>query len=263
MHPFLTIADRAARLAGRRVMQALDNRDRLKIYEKASHEVVTELDYVIERLLIDHIHAAYPTHSILAEESGLLKRDEDYLWLIDPLDGTTNFIHGLPGFSISIGVQTQGVLSQALVYDPLVQETFYASRGQGARLYQRRLAVSQHRKLQHALLYINRPPTEFPELKHWSTMMQSLGQQSSSIRLLGSAALGLAYVAAGRLDGFLSVSLLKPWDIAAGVLLVEEAGGTVCDITGGEKYLETGKLIAANSALCKNLLQLHTTCLKQ
>jgi myo-inositol-1(or 4)-monophosphatase len=261
MHPFLTIADRAARLAGRRVMQAMENRDRLKIYEKESHEVVTELDYVIERLLIAHIQSAYPTHSILAEESGLLKQDEDYLWIIDPLDGTTNFIHGLPGFSISIGIQTQGVVSQALVYDPLAQETFYASRGQGARLYQRRLEVSRHRKLQHALFYMNRPPAEFLALKDWSKMIESLVQQSASIRLLGSAALGLAYVAAGRLDGFLSLALLKPWDIAAGALLVQEAGGRVCDLKGGDQYFENGKLIAANSRLCENLLQLHATCL--
>jgi myo-inositol-1(or 4)-monophosphatase len=256
MHPFLTIADRAARLAGKRVMQAFEKHDQLKVYEKPSHELVTELDYLVEHLLIQHIHAAYPTHSILAEENGLVKRDEDYLWIIDPLDGTTNFIHGLPGFSISIAVQQQGVLQQALVYDPLGQEAFYATRGQGARLHQRRLKVSQHRQVQHALCYINRPPIDSSELTHWLTIIEGLAKKTASIRILGSAALGLAYVAAGRLDGFCSTAALKPWDIAAGALLVQEAGGKVCDMMGGDQYLQTGKLVAANTRLYDELCQL-------
>jgi myo-inositol-1(or 4)-monophosphatase len=256
MHPFLTIADQAARLSGQRIMRALEKRDRLKTYEKPSYGLVTEIDYEVERLLIQYIHNAYPTHSILTEESGYLEREDKYLWILDPIDGTTNFIHGLPGFAISIAIQKNGILDQALVYDPWAQETFYASRGQNARLNQMRIRTSQRTQLKNGLFYLTRPPSEPNQRKSWLGLTDALLEKQASTRQLGSAALGLAYVAAGRLDGLLSYSPLNIWDIAAGALLVQEAGGQVFDIEGGEQYLKTGQIIASNPQLSRHLLQL-------
>lgn len=254
MHPFLTIADRAARYAGGRIVRALERLDRLQVYEKQAHDFVTEVDQEVERLLISEIRAAYPHHSILSEEMGSLPGNDDYTWVIDPLDGTTNFIHGLPGFAISIGILHGSRLEQGLIYDPLRQETFYASRGFGARLHQHRLRVSNRPHLKDALLYINHPPRDLNRLKQWSSALHPLISEAAGIRHLGSAALGLAYVAAGRLDGFWSTDL-KPWDLAAGALLVQEAGGIVCDNHGGEAYMETGTLVCANPKLCQYLVQ--------
>lgn len=254
MHPFLTIADRAARAAGRHIMQALGRIDRLKVYEKKTHSLVTEVDYEVEQLLITKIRESYPTHNILSEESGYLKGESDYVWIIDPLDGTTNFIHGLPTFAISIAVQYKGQIEQALIYDPLGQETFYATRGQGARRSHQRLRVSQRAHLKNSVLYLNAPPKDKPGLEQWLGFVTPLVAENASIRLLGSAALGLAYVAAGRLEGFISTTALKPWDIAAGALLVEEAGGVMRDDQGGTNYLETGKVIASNAKLSKILV---------
>jgi myo-inositol-1(or 4)-monophosphatase len=255
MHPFLTIADRATRIAGQRIMRALDRLDRLKIYEKQPYNFVTEVDYEVEKILIQHIQEAYPAHSILSEESGFLEKDSDYVWLIDPLDGTRNFIHGLPGFAISIAVQHKGQIEQALVYDPLAKETFYASRGRGARMHQKRLHVSTHPKLAGALLYNTRPAQDMTQFDAWCKWMCALMQESISMRELGSTALGLAYVAAGRLDGFVALNALKSWDIAAGALLIQEAGGVVCDTKGEPNYLESGKVMAANPKLIHHLVK--------
>lgn len=253
MHPFLTIADRAARSAGQIIMRALERLDRLQVHTKQPHDFVTEVDRDVEQLLIDHIRKAYPHHAILSEERGALANRDEHTWIIDPLDGTTNFIHGLPGFAISIALQYKNRLEQALIYDPLRQETFYASRGQGARLHQQRLRVSQRPQLKDALLCIGHLPRDAKHLERYLQAVHPLVAESAGIRHLGSAALSLAYVAAGRLDGFWSIGL-KSWDIAAGALLVQEAGGIVCDATGGENYLNTGTVVGANPKLCRYLV---------
>jgi len=256
MHPFLTIADRAARAAGQRIIRALERLDRLKIYEKSTNHFVTEIDYESEAIIIKHIQEVYPHHSILSEESGYLAGDEEYVWVIDPIDGTSNFMHGCPGFAISIAVQYRGKLDQALIYDPFAQETFYASRGQGARLYQNRLRVSKRSNIKNALIYMHRPASEQVQLQQWSNILQSLLVEKASIRNLGSTALGLAYVAAGRLDAFFAPSTLPLWDKAAGALLVEEAGGIICDPYSGQQILEAKGLLAANTKLTEDLLKL-------
>ncbi len=255
MHPFLTIADQAARAAGQRIIQASKSLKRIKTYEK-NESFSTEVDHEVEQLIIQHIRSAYPTHHILAEESGMIQGNSDYLWIIDPLDGTNNFIHGSYDCAISIAVKKNNIVEQALIYNPLMQETFIASRGQGARLNQKRLRVSLQLHLRKSLIYLNSPSQNKIDLDYWSAFSKILTFKKSGIRCLGSVALGLAYVAAGRLDGFISCSASKLWDIAAGTLMIQEAGGMVHDREKTNDYLNTGKIIAANPKLIDVLVAL-------
>ena len=255
MHPFLTIADRAARRAGLSIIKALDRLERLQVYEKKVNDFVTEIDREVEHSIIETIRKAYPDHAILAEESGMLPASDEYTWVIDPLDGTTNFIHGLPYFAISIGIQYRNRIEHALIYDPLRQETFTASRGCGAYLNSRqRLRVSTRAQLKGALVYTSHPPRDPVSLEYYLRALGPLLTEVAGVRHLGAAALGLAYVAASRLDGFWSAGL-QAWDMAAGALLVQEAGGIVCDEKGGEDYLVSGTVVSANPKLCRYLVQ--------
>lgn len=263
MHPFLNIADRAARLAGKTILDALKRLDRIRMQEKQGNRgVVTEIDLKAERIIIDGIREAYPHHGILAEESEAIEGDE-YTWIIDPLDGTCNYIHDFPHFAISIAVKNneKDRIEHALLYDPLRQETFTATRGQGAYLdntqrFTRRLRVSTRSSIQESLIGISIPSRGFDTLTASinKDALRSMMSQASGIRRTGSAALDLAYVAAGRLDAALELELAV-WDMAAGVLLVQEAGGIACDIKGGENYFKTGHIIVANPKLCPLLLQ--------
>lgn len=244
MHPMLNTAIKAARRAGAMIVRALPDIDRLQVETKSRHDFVSEVDRHAEGLIIDTLKGAYPEHAILAEESGAAIGNE-WEWVIDPLDGTTNFLHGFPQFAVSIGLRRRGRLEQAVVFDPLRDELFTATRGEGAQLNDRRIRVSRVADLDGALLGTGFPFRQTDSVKEWIAMFERLAQQTSGIRRAGSAALDLAYVACGRLDGFWETGL-KPWDIAAGSLLIREAGGLASDLFTEGDPLESGNILAAN-----------------
>ncbi len=245
--PPVNIAINAARAGARVILRGLDRLDQIKIETKGRNDFVSEVDRQAEQAILQVIKRAFPGDSILAEESG--RRDgNDYQWIIDPLDGTTNFLHGFPQFSISIARTHKGRLEHALVLDPLRDELFTASRGRGARLNQQRIRVSQTQKLDNALLGTGFPYRANDDVDGYLAMFKALMTRTAGIRRPGSAALDLAYVAAGRLDGFWEANL-QPWDMAAGCLLIREAGGLVGDLAGGENHLASGNVVAANPKL--------------
>lgn len=245
MHALMNIAIGAARLAGNSLLRSMKRLDRLQVHRKGHNDFVSEADTKAEALIVEHIHKHYPDHAILAEEGGA-SGESDHLWIIDPLDGTTNFLHGLPIFSVSIALKVRGRMEHACIYDPLREEIFSASRGQGAQLEGRKIRVSKTRKLADALIGTGFPYRE-KELDDgpYFTQLREVLKHSSGVRRPGSAALDLAYVAAGRLDGFWEYNL-KPWDIAAGSLLIREAGGIVAGHSGSDEYMESGNIIAGN-----------------
>ncbi len=253
LHPSLTIALKAARNAGDIILRALEFLDRITFTEKSTHNYVSEVDKLAEREIINVLRASFPSHGILGEESGHHPGD-DHVWIIDPLDGTCNFMHGVPHFCVSIALQHKGRLEHALVYDPIRQEVFSASRGQGAQLNDKRIRVSKTALLNDALLSTGFPYHTHALLQPYLHIFQTLLPVAAGIRRPGSAALDLAYVAAGRFDGFWEFNL-QAWDIAAGALLVKEAGGLVGDLNGEEHYLETGHVVAGNPKIFKQLLQ--------
>src|SRR5436190_5318032 len=263
MHPFLNIADRAARLAGKTILDGLNRLDRLRMQHKQDNRgVVTEIDLKAEKIIISTIQEAYPNHGIIAEESAPSHGDK-YTWIIDPLDGTCNYVHDFPHFAVSIAIKNneKDYIEHALIYDPLRQETFTATRGQGAYLnntqrFTRRLRVSSRSSIPESLIGITIPSRGFNTLNAAinKDALRAMMSQASGIRRTGSAALDLAYVAAGRLDAALELEV-APWDMAAGVLLVKEAGGVACDIKGNENYFETGHILVANPKLSPLVLQ--------
>jgi myo-inositol-1(or 4)-monophosphatase len=253
MHPMINIAVRAARAAGSILLRYSDRIDSLNITTKHRNDFVTEVDRAAEQAIIQVLQNAYPDHAILCEESGLHKGN-DFQWVIDPLDGTTNYLHGFPQFSVSIALKHKGVLEHGVVYDPLREEMFTASRGAGALLNDRRLRVSVRKGLEGALLGTGIPYRDQSQLDAYLGMLRDLIKDAAGVRRPGSAALDFAYVAAGRLDGFWEIGLSE-WDLAAGALLVKEAGGVVSDISGGDRYLETGNVIAGS-------LKLHAEMVK-
>ncbi len=238
----INIATRAARSAGRIILRYYEHTEALTVDEKRRNDFVSEVDKQAEQAIIKELRSKFPSHSILGEETGRHKGD-DYQWVIDPLDGTTNYLHGLPQFSVSIALKHRGRLEHALVYDPLREEMFTASRGGGARLNDRKLRVSQRIGLDGALLGTGLPFRDQRFVKEYLGMLESLMKDTAGIRRPGSAALDFAYLAAGRTDGFWELGLAE-WDFAAGALLVQEAGGIVTDISGGKQYLETGNVVA-------------------
>jgi len=253
MHPMLNTAVKAARRAGSIINRAAQNIDILTVTQKAANDYVSEVDREAERVIIRVIQETYPNHSILAEESGASGNSE-YVWIIDPLDGTTNFLHGFPHYAVSIALSHKGVLSQAVIYDPIRNELFTASRGRGAYLNDHRMRVGKRTKLQGCLLGTGFPFKEFSVIDTYLAMFKDLAQKTSGIRRAGAATLDLAYVAAGRLDGFWEFGL-APWDMAAGCLLITEAGGLVGDFSGNNSYLESGNIIGANPKLFSQLIQ--------
>ena len=242
MHPMVNIAIRAARNASNILLRHFEHLDTVRVSAKGINDFVSEVDRSSERAIIEVLREKYPHHGILAEESGSRSGDE-YQWIIDPLDGTTNYLHGFPQFSVSIALRHRGRLEHGLVYDPLREEMFTASRGSGALLNDRKIRVSTRRSLDGALLGTGFPYRDQRHLDAYLGMFKTLIRDTAGIRRPGSAALDFAYVAAGRLDGFWELGL-APWDFAAGALLVREAGGLVTDIGGGERYMDTGNLIA-------------------
>lgn len=253
MNPMLNIAIRAAREAGKVIVRNIDRVDRLPVITKEKNDFVTEVDKNAEAVIIDAIKQAYPDHAILAEETGK-SGNSDFEWIIDPLDGTTNFLHGFPQFSVSIGMRQKDQMKLGVVYDPLRQELFTASRGDGAYLNNRRIRVSKQMGLQGALLGTGFPFKQQEHLDVYLDTFKALFPDTAGIRRAGSAALDLAYVAAGRMDGFWEIGL-NAWDIAAGALLVREAGGIITDFSGDDRYFETGNVIAANPKVFNSMLK--------
>ncbi|HSG10193.1 MAG: inositol-1-monophosphatase [Gammaproteobacteria bacterium] len=253
MQPMLNIAVRAARGAGNVIIRSMARLDSIAIQTKDRNDFVTEVDREAENVIISTLRRAYPDHAILAEESGITAGD-DFQWIIDPLDGTTNFLHGFPQFAVSIALRHKGRLEQAVVYNPISQELFTASRGSGAMLNDRRIRVSNRKDLDGALLGTGFPFKAQHHLETYLDMFRALFPQTAGIRRPGSAALDLAFVAAGRLDGFWEIGL-NTWDMAAGVLLIQEAGGLSGDFSGGHNHLESGNLVSGNPKVFAEILK--------
>ena len=252
MHPMLNIGIRAAYAAGDHIIKYLDRVQDIPVNSKGRNDFVTEVDKQAETIIIDTILKSYPNHSILAEESGSQTHDKEYLWVIDPLDGTTNFLHGFPQFAVSIALKFRGVLDQAVVYDPLRQELFTASKGAGAFLNKRRIRVSGRNSLEGALLGTGFPFRDNARLDLFIKSFRAFFPKTAGIRRAGAAALDLAYVACGRLDGFWEFEL-NEWDIAAASLLIVEAGGNVGGITINGKATGPGDIIAGNFKIFEEL----------
>jgi myo-inositol-1(or 4)-monophosphatase len=257
MHPMLNTAVKAARKAGSIINRASLDVDLVKVASKGRSDFVTEVDRAAEQAIVDVLLKAYPDHAILAEESGA-SGDSEYTWIIDPLDGTTNFIHGFPQYAVSIALRHREHVTQAVVYDPTRNELFTASRGRGAFLNERRIRVSRRSKLSECLIGTGFPFRSFEHLDEYVRMFRSVTEHTAGIRRPGAAALDLAYVAAGRLDGFWEIGL-SPWDMAAGSLLILEAGGLVSDFKGESAYLEEGRIVCGAPKIFPQLLNLIGT----
>ncbi len=254
MHPMLNIAVKAARRAGSIINRAALDRTQLEIRAKHANDFVTQVDKAAESAIIDIIRQAYPDHAILGEESGALEgKKAEYRWIIDPLDGTTNFIHGFPQYCVSIALQHRGAIEHGVVYDPSKNELFTASKGRGAFLDDRRMRVTKCANLKDALVGTGFPFKEMSRLDLYFRQLREVMQTSSGVRRAGAAALDLAYVAAGRLDAFWELGL-APWDMAAGALLIQEAGGLVGDLKGDTGWLENGDIAAATPKVFTQLL---------
>jgi len=253
MHPMLNIAISAARSASRIMLRYYDRLDTLEIRDKQQHDFVTQVDEMCEQEIIAHIKKAYPNHAIIAEESGESPGD-GFTWIIDPLDGTTNFAHGFPQFCISIAVKSADRLEVGLVYDPLRQELFTATRGSGAFLNNKRIRVSQNRLMSRALIGTGFPFKNKELIRPYLDSFANVAQQVAGVRRPGAAALDLAYVANGRLDGFWEAEL-NLWDYAAGALLIKEAGGIISNFDGQETLAKQANLVAGNMSIHQQLMQ--------
>jgi len=250
----LTTAVKAARKAGGLITRASFDLDKLNVRSKRPNDFVSEVDHAAEDAIIAILRQAYPAHGFLAEESGEKDIEADYVWVIDPLDGTTNFLHGFPVYCVSIGLLYKGKPQQAVVYDPNRNELFTATRGGGAFLNDHRIRVSRTDKLQDALLSTGFPFKELENIDEYLKGMKRLMHMCSGIRRPGAAALDLAWVAAGRSDGFWEMGL-SPWDMCAGALLVREAGGLVGDFSGNETFMDTGRIVATNPKIFASMLK--------
>jgi myo-inositol-1(or 4)-monophosphatase len=254
MNPTLSIAIKAARRASGIINRASRDVELIKVSAKRDKDFVTEVDKAAEEAIIGVLKEAYPQHAILAEESGA-SGDSEYVWIIDPLDGTTNFIHGVPQYAISIALAHKGILTHAVVYDPTRNELFTAVKGGGAYLNDRRIRVSKRIKLNEVIVGTGFPFRYFEHVDAYMGMLRDFMHKTAGVRRPGAAALDLAWVAAGRFDGFWELGL-SPWDMAAGALLITEAGGLVGDLSGENNYLETGNIIGGNPKVFVQLLQI-------
>ena len=261
MHPALNICIKAARRASQIINRASHDIEHLRVTTKRQSDFVTEVDKAAEAAIIEVLREAYPDYGILAEESGETLGTgggSEYQWIIDPLDGTTNFIHGFPQYAVSIALAHRGQVTQAVVYDTLRNEMFTASKGAGAFLNERRIRVSKCLKLENALIGTGFPYRAFDNIDTYLGIFKELAQKTAGMRRPGAASLDLAYVACGRLDGFWEFGL-APWDTAAGSLLISEAGGLVSDLAGETNYLDTGNVIAGSPKTFAQLLQIIDT----
>ncbi|XAH22276.1 inositol monophosphatase family protein [Xylophilus sp. GW821-FHT01B05] len=257
LHPMLNVATKAARAAGAIINRAALDIESVRISQKQVNDFVTEVDHASEQAIIETLLTAYPGHGILAEESGSEHgaRDSEFVWIIDPLDGTTNFIHGFPVYCVSIALAVRGKVEQAVVYDPTRNDLFTATKGRGAYLNDRRIRVSKRTRLEESLISTGFPFRPGDNLQQYLQVMSEVMQRTAGLRRPGSAALDLAYVAAGFTEGFFETGL-SPWDVAAGSLLVTEAGGLVGNFTGEADFLEQRECLAASPRIYGQLVSL-------
>ena len=257
LHPMLNVAIRAARAAGAIINRAALDVEAVRISQKQVNDFVTEVDHASEDAIIDTLLNAYPGHGIHAEESGTTRGNpqSDHVWIIDPLDGTTNFIHGFPVYCVSIALAVKGRIEQAVIYDPTRNDLFTATRGRGAFLNERRIRVSKRTRLPECLISTGFPYRKGDDFQGYLRMMADVMQRTAGLRRPGAAALDLAYVAAGHTDGFFETGL-KPWDLAAGSLLITEAGGLIGNFSGEAGFLEQGECLAGNPRVFAQLVQL-------
>jgi myo-inositol-1(or 4)-monophosphatase len=255
MHPMLNTAVKAARKAGSIITRASSDLDKLTIRRKQQNDFVSEVDDAAEEAIIGVLKDAYPDHGFLAEESGYRDREAEYLWVIDPLDGTTNFLHGFPQYCVSIGLLHKGVPTQAVVFDTNRNELFTATKGVGAYLNDRRIRVSKTDKIEDALVGTGFPFKVIANIDDYLRMLKNVMKTCAGVRRPGAAALDLAWVACGRTDAFWERGL-SPWDMAAGALLVREAGGLIGDFAGEDRFLDSGNVVAANSKVFAAMLKL-------
>ncbi|MDO4626427.1 MAG: inositol-1-monophosphatase [Pasteurellaceae bacterium] len=254
MNPMLNIAIRAARKAGNVIAKGYEHRDSVQATVKSTNDYVTNIDKAAEASIIEVIKTSYPEHAIITEESGALAgKENDIQWIIDPLDGTNNFVKGFPQFCVSIAIRVKGRTEVGVVYDPIRNELFTAVRGEGAKLNDMRLRVDNKQELQGAIIATGFPFKQTHSMHLQFAIMQSLIEQCADFRRAGAAALDLCYVAAGRVDGYFEIGL-KPWDCAAGELIVREAGGLVTDFNAGHNYLASGNIVAAPARVLKEML---------
>jgi myo-inositol-1(or 4)-monophosphatase len=258
MHPMLNVAIKAARRAGNIINRASLNSERIQVTRKQHNDFVTEIDQAAEAAIIDTLKDSFPDHSFLGEETGetpssITNQTSSHVWIIDPLDGTTNFIHGFPHYAVSIALAVDGILQQAVIYDPNRDELFTATRGAGAYVNNRRLRVAGRLRMSEALLGTGFPYREDQNVEEYLEIFAKMTRQCAGLRRPGAASLDLAYVAAGRLDGFFE-SGLKPWDMAAGILLITESGGLVGNYVGEEGYMQSGEIMAANPRIFGQLV---------
>ncbi|WP_455943058.1 inositol monophosphatase family protein [Neisseria sp.] len=256
MNPFLNTAFKAARKAGQMMIRAAGNLDAVKVDSKAFNDFVSDVDRSSEMILVEALKEAYPHHKITCEEGGSYgKAAAEYEWIIDPLDGTTNFLHGHPQYAISMALLHKGVLQEALVYAPERNDVYMASRGKGALLNDRRIRVSNRIELNRCLIGTGFPVVDQSMMDKYLAILKDFLSKTAGGRREGAASLDLCAVAAGRLDGFFEFNL-KPWDIAAGALIVQEAGGIVTDMSGDEGWLESGDIVAANPKVLAQMLKI-------
>ena len=261
MHALLNVAVMAARRAGETLIRKMVSLEKLKVEEKGHNDFVSDADRAAEQAVISTVQKHYPDHAFLAEESGVTG-ESDHVWIVDPLDGTTNYLHGFPVFAVSIGVQVRGRMEHACVYDPLRQELFTATRGDGAQLDGHRLRVSGQKLLSRALVGTGFPFRQADmDIGPYMAMLGKVLGNTSGVRRAGAAALDLCYVAAGRLDAFFETGL-APWDLAAGSLIIREAGGIISGLDGGETYLESGHVLCGTPKIYAELAKLCTREIK-
>jgi myo-inositol-1(or 4)-monophosphatase len=253
----LNVAIKAARAAGAIINRAALDVEAVRVSQKQVNDFVTEIDQASERIIIETLLTAYPDHGILAEESGSQhgNPNADHIWIIDPLDGTTNFIHGFPVYCVSIALQVRGKLEQAVIYDPTRNDLFTATKGRGAYMNERRIRVSKRVRLNECLISTGFPFRPEDDFNKYLRLMGDVMQRTAGVRRPGAAALDLAYVAAGFSDGFFELGL-QPWDMAAGALLVTEAGGLVGNFTGDAEFLEHRECLAASPRIYAQMVPL-------
>jgi myo-inositol-1(or 4)-monophosphatase len=254
-HPMLNIAVKAARAGGQIINRASLDLDRIKVSQKQHNDFVTEVDKASEAAIIGILLGAYPDHSILAEESGATDNRSDYQWVIDPLDGTSNFIHGFPYYCVSIALLHKGIATQAVIYDPTRNDLYTASRGAGAYLNDKRIRVGRRDRLADGLIGTGFPFRDGSDVEGYLRLFGKMTESCAGLRRPGAAALDLANVAAGRLDGFFEQGL-HPWDVAAGSLLVSEAGGLIGNYRGDANFMDLGEIVAGNPKIFAQMVRI-------
>jgi len=257
LHPMINVAIKAARAAGAIINRAALDVESVRVSQKQVNDFVTEVDQASEDIIIETLLSAYPGHGIWAEESGREHgaKDSEFVWIIDPLDGTTNFIHGLPIYCVSLALAVKGKVEQAVIYDPSRNDLFTATRGRGAYMNNRRMRVAKRTRLQECLIATGFPYRVDDDINTYLRMMGDMMQRTAGLRRPGAAALDLAYVAAGFTDGFFELGL-QPWDVAAGSLLITEAGGLVGNLSGDADFLEQRECLAANPRIYGQMVSL-------